>query len=119
MEPKTHGIFDYLTSILLIISPWIFGFANGGLAQWIIVVFGILILGTAIFTRYEFGAVKTIPMRIHLTIDVIIGLVLIPVPWILGFAGEIFWPYVVFGLLISLAGVFTKYIPSEGPTLRT
>jgi hypothetical protein len=32
ISTKTHGVLDYLMGLFLILSPWIFGFANGGAA---------------------------------------------------------------------------------------
>lgn len=76
INSKTHGILDYLTGALLIVAPWLFGFANGGAAQTVPVVIGIAIIAMALFTDYELGAVKTIPLNFHLGTDVAAGLFL-------------------------------------------
>jgi hypothetical protein len=40
-------------------------------------------------TDYEFGLVKTIPMKTHLNIDLISGLLLAVSPWVFGFSDRI------------------------------
>lgn len=114
MSPKTHGLLDYLSGILLIISPWIFDFTAGGALQWIPVISGIIILCLALCTRYEAGLLKLIHLRTHLTLDVVMGLFLLASPWVFGFYSIMFWPHTIFGLWEVILGVFTKSIPSEG-----
>lgn len=40
ISTKTHGILDYLVGIILISSPWLLGFADGGAKMWIPVILG-------------------------------------------------------------------------------
>lgn len=40
MRTKTHGVADYFTSLLLIVSPWLFHFSEGGTETWIPVILG-------------------------------------------------------------------------------
>lgn len=114
ISTKTHGVLDYLSGILLIIAPWILGFATGGPAQWIPVIVGVMIIGLSIFTSYELGAVRMIPMRTHLTIDVLTGIFLAVSPWLFGFAETVFWPHLILGLMEMGAGIFTKVVPEYG-----
>lgn len=112
ISTKTHGILDYIGGIVLIISPWLFGFATGGPAQWIPVILGLMIIGVSIFTRYELGAVRLIPMSTHLMIDIVTGLFLAVSPWLFGFADIVFWPHLLLGLLEAGAGFFTRSTPT-------
>lgn len=111
INTKTHGILDYLMGVVLIISPWLFGFANGGAAQMVPIVIGIVIIGMSIFTHYELGLVKKIPMSMHLTLDVIGGIVLAISPWLFGFSEYVFLPHLIFGLLEVGAGLTTEKSP--------
>lgn len=111
VSTKTHGILDYIVGIVLIIAPWLFGFAEGGAAQWTAIIVGILILAQAMFTNYEVGIVKEMPMSLHLTVDVIIGIFLAVSPWLLGYAHVIWWPHLLVGLVILFFGLFTKTTP--------
>jgi hypothetical protein len=118
IDSKVHGILDYVMGALLIAAPWLLGFANGGAAQWVPVIIGILTIGQSLMTNYELGAAKIIPLSVHLGIDVIAGVFLAISPWLFGFAGLIFWPHLVFGLSEVMAGLMTKqseagYSPQE------
>lgn len=108
---KIHGILDYLMGILLMVSPWIFGFANGGYAQWVPFIIGIMIIGQSLFTNYEVSLIQRISMRMHLNMDVITGLVLAVSPWLFGFADLVYLPHLIFGLLEIGAALTTKQVP--------
>ena len=36
LPTRVHGVIDYLWGVALIATPWLFGFANGGAAQWVV-----------------------------------------------------------------------------------
>jgi hypothetical protein len=40
MHSKAHGVADYFTSLLLIVSPWLFNFSEDGTETWIPVILG-------------------------------------------------------------------------------
>jgi hypothetical protein len=105
---KVHGVLDYLTAVLLIAAPWLFGFADGKIDQWISVIIGLMIFMLSFLTDYELGFIKSIPMRIHLVIDMIVGLVLALSPWLFGFANDVYVPHLVAGGLGFVAGIVTK-----------
>jgi hypothetical protein len=41
--------------------PWLFGFADGGIAQWLPQVLGALTLGMSLVTDYEPSLAKLVP----------------------------------------------------------
>lgn len=104
---KFHAVLDYMAGLLLIIAPWLFGFASIAPAMWVAVIVGAAIIGMSIFTDYEGGLVKVIPMATHLTMDVIAGLILAASPWLFGFADQLYWPHLILGILEVGAGLFT------------
>ena len=72
---RMHGMMDYLIGVLLIASPWIFGFANeSGTAKWTFIIVGAVILLTSLMTNYELGVMHVVPMHMHLWADAIAGL---------------------------------------------
>lgn len=95
---KTHGIIDYIVAVLLIVAPYLFGFANGGAAQWVPMLLGASIIVYSLLTRYELSVAKLIPMPVHLGIDALGGILLIASPWLFGFADLIWWPHVLVGI---------------------
>lgn len=109
---RTHGVLDYITGILLILAPWIFNFDNGGPAQWVPVVVGVIVLFMAFITNYEAGMIKSIPMPFHLTMDVIAGLFLAISPWLFGFSELVYLPHLLVGLFMVFSGLTTQRRPS-------
>jgi hypothetical protein len=73
---RVHGVLDYLTAILLIALPWVLGLGDRGLETWLPVVLGAGVLLYSMLTNYELGLVKTIPMPVHLGLDIAGGAVL-------------------------------------------
>ena len=111
ISTQIHGVLDYLSAVLLIAAPWLFGFEDVTTAKWVAVIAGVLILLMSIFTKYELGMIRSIPMATHLSIDVVTGVVLAASPWIFGFAESVFWPHLLIGLLEIGAGIFTHKMP--------
>lgn len=92
-------------------SPRLFKFDKGGPAEWAPVTVGAGALAVSLFTDYELGAVKRIPMPAHLTGDVLEGIVLAASPWVFGFAKRVYVPHLVFGLFAIGAGLLTEKVP--------
>lgn len=113
---RVHGVLDYASGLLFIASPWLFGFANGEAAQWVPIVAGIAILGLSALTDYEAGLLKRIPMPVHLTMDILTGVLLAASPWLFGFADYVYLPHVLFGILEIGAGLLTQRVPSYAKT---
>ncbi|HVG14645.1 MAG TPA: SPW repeat protein [Chitinophagaceae bacterium] len=108
---KIHGILDYLVGALLIASPWLFDFADGGAKQWIPVVLGASAILYSLMTNYELGASKTISMPTHLMLDLVSGIFLAASPWLFGFADEVYMPHLILGLFEIGASLMTKREP--------
>src|SRR3712207_8270403 len=76
ISTRTHGVLDYVVGALLIVVPYILGFADGTAAQWVPQVLGLVAIGGALMTDYELGVMRVIPMPVHLGIDVASGVLL-------------------------------------------
>lgn len=96
---RVHGFIDYAMGLLLIASPWLFGFATGGIEQWVPVALGLAMIGLSLMTDYELSAARLIPMPVHLGIDIASGLLLAASPWLFGFADQVYWPHLALGLI--------------------
>lgn len=112
LSTKAHGVLDYLVGALLIAAPWLFGFARGGAETWIFVILGAGALMYSLLTNYELGAVKKIPMPMHLILDAMSGILLAASPWLFGFSDYVSTPHVVFGLFEIGASLITQKTPS-------
>jgi len=114
-----HGVMDYVIGILLVASPWIFGFANeSSTAKWTFVIVGVLLLATSLMTNYELGLMHVVPMHMHLWADAIAGIFLALSPWILGYANDTgtngWLPALVIGIVeLGTAGMSDPW-PARG-----
>lgn len=113
---RVHGILDYSMGLILIAAPWILDFADGGAKQWVPIIVGALVIGQSLMTDYELGVVKALPMATHLALDILTGVVLAVSPWVFGFADEIWWPHVLFGVLEIGAALMTQTQPDYDDT---
>ena len=111
VSTRTHGMIDYVAGIVIAASPWIFGFADGGTAQWIPVVIGLVLLASSLMTDYELGAVRVIPMPVHLGLDLLAGLLLAVSPWLFGFSGYVWLPHLILGAFEIMASLITRTTP--------
>ena len=108
---RAHGVIDYLTGVLLIVAPYLLGFADGTAAQWVPQIVGAALIGASLLTDYELGVVRVIPMPVHLGLDVAAGLLLAASPWLFGFADRVLWPHLILGLAEIGAGLTTRTVP--------
>ena len=115
---RVHGYIDYVYGIVLILAPFIFGFANGGAAQWIPIIIGLCALGMALFTDYEVSVKRVIPMSTHIGVDIVAGLFLAVSPWLFGFSDLIWWPHLIFGIAVVGVAAMTSRHPSGARTDR-
>jgi hypothetical protein len=111
LSTRAHGTLDYLMGAVLLIAPYLFGFADGGAAQWVPMALGAGAIVYSLLTQYEFGAIKLIPMPVHLVLDAASGLLLAASPWLFGFSAFVWVPHVVFGLLELGSSLVTRAVP--------
>lgn len=110
---KVHGMLDYSVGVLLLFAPNLFGFADGAVA-WVPRIIGIVVILQSLFTRYELGAVKALPMPMHLMNDYIVGVFLAASPWLFGFyrlEQRMWLPHVIVGAAVLLVTALTRKIP--------
>jgi hypothetical protein len=98
ISSKVHGVLDYVVGIILIIAPWMLGFARNGAETWVPVVLGCITLLYSICTNYELGRFKMLPMRTHLVIDFLSGLLLAASPWLFNFRDQVYLPHLILGI---------------------
>ena len=112
ISTKAHGVLDYMMGLLLIASPWIFGFATGGAEQWLPVILGAGAIVYSLLTNYEMGVAKTISMPTHLMLDLMSGILLAASPWLFGFADSVYLPHLILGIAEIGASLMTQKQPS-------
>ena len=118
LSRQQHGFTDYSYVPLVAIAPYALGFANVTPAKWLCIILPLLILGGSLITRAEWGLLRIMPLKLHLLLDVMVGLVALSSPWLFGFPDQ---PvarntFVVIGIFGICAGLFTR--PEEMPSVR-
>ena len=108
---RIHGILDYLVALIFIVTPWLLGFNGPDTATYILVALGIVAILYSLITNYEWGAVKMLPMPMHLMLDLASGFLLAISPWLFGFSKYIYLPHLLLGILAILVSVMTDPIP--------
>ena len=108
---KTHGVLDYLTGAALLAAPRALGLEGVPSSARALQLAGGGATAYSMLTDYELGAVKLLPMRVHLALDAASGALLASSPWLFGFAryGARYWlPHVLVGAQEILAAATTK-----------
>jgi hypothetical protein len=113
ISTKVHGVLDYLMGIVLIAMPWLLNFYRGGAETSVPVVLGVGVILYSLLTNYEYSISDAIPMRVHLTLDVLSGIFLAISPWLYGFNDQVFLPHLILGAVEVAVGLMTETIPGS------
>ncbi|ACT91788.1 SPW repeat domain-containing protein [Dyadobacter fermentans] len=114
VSTSMHARIDYIAGIFFFASPWIFSFTESVYAAWTVIAIAAVALTMSLFTDYEGGMVRSIPMRIHLMVDLLSGALLAASPWLFGFADQVFVPHLAMGLFEIAAAMLTvNHAPDE------
>lgn len=111
LSSRIHTIIGLVVGAVLIVAPWIFGFADVAAAMWTAIIIGVVILISELTTTSPVSPIKLVPMRIHVWTDVVVGLVLAVSPWIFGFADDdanVWVPHLVVGIVVIGYALITR-----------
>ena len=81
ISTATHGVIDYLTAGALFALPSMLGFSPK--LSTAVRMIGLKKLAIAATTKHEMGIFKLIPMKTHLALDVLTGVALCALPFML------------------------------------
>ncbi|MBA3663852.1 MAG: hypothetical protein H0W61_06545 [Bacteroidetes bacterium] len=111
---KWHGIVDYTLGTLLLVSPWLFGFAGLDVVQDVPMVMGVILIAYTLFSNLNFGLVKIFSVEMHKAADCTFGVFLAASPWLYDFSEYIYAPHLIFGLLqIANSGGLNEKVNSQ------
>jgi hypothetical protein len=84
---KVHNILDYVAGAFLLLCPALFGFYYLDAARYTFWVLGAGLIAYSLLTQYQYSIAKLIPVKAHMVMDVLAGIVLILAPMVLGYRG--------------------------------
>ncbi|WP_200799204.1 SPW repeat domain-containing protein [Tenacibaculum agarivorans] len=100
---RIHAFLDYPVAIALIALPFLFGLGQtNNLALWISVLTGIAAFILTVLTDHHLGIIKIVSYKLHLTVDFIVGLTFVLVPFLLSFKGIDAYYYWINGVTVLL-----------------
>jgi len=107
LSDKMHGILDYGVVLIFALVPTLLGI--GGTASWLCYALAGIHLVMTFFTDMPLGVVKLIPIKLHGTIELIVGLALIVVAWTIEDlqSGQLF--FTLMGAIIFFVWVSSNY----------
>lgn len=118
----THGLLDYIAGILLILAPSLFGFEElDGPPVTVARAFGVIFIVQALFTNYELGIFRIIPVRLHLFDDFVMTIILAASPWIFGFyvrTANVWLPHLIIGCVFFVITCMTRTRTRIAPIQR-
>jgi hypothetical protein len=115
MSANTHAIVEPFMAVVIIASPWIFGFSDVSEAKSVAIAVGVIMLLSGAMTQWRYSVAKIIPLPAHFATDVVLGAFLILSPFIFGFSdegGPTRWAIIV-GVLELGAALGTRWDPDE------
>ena len=85
---SVHAYLDYPVAFALISLPFVLGLGSeNAMALWLSVATGIAAFGLTVLTDHHLGVFRVIPYRIHVAVDLVVGLTFLVAPFLFGFAG--------------------------------
>ena len=103
LSSKAHGILDYLVGISLIAFPIMAGYITNSPEYIILITMGIILLIYSLLTNYEFGLLRVLPYKMHLTLDILSAFFIGASPWIFGFADRVYSAFVIIAICEIIA----------------
>lgn len=83
-----HAWLDYPVALALVVLPFLLGLGDSHpLALAVSPVVGVAALVLTVFTDHHLGVFRVLPYRLHLAVDLAVGLLFLALPFVLGFTG--------------------------------
>lgn len=107
-----HGAIEYLVGALLIAAPFLLAFESNA-AVALSVVAGVLLIAVAASTEGPTSLIDSLPLAVHLLLDLALSAVLIASPFLFGFSDESSPTafFLVLGVLHLLITIGTRFKP--------
>jgi hypothetical protein len=111
LSDKVHGILDYGVVIIFALAPSLLGIA--GISALLCYALAVIHLMMTLLTDMPLGVVKVIPLKLHGAIELVVGLALIVVAWVIPdlASGQLF--FTLMGAIIFFVWVSSNYGDSK------
>lgn len=107
IRPSAHRALDLLTVVGLVVAPFILRLS--GPAAWLAWVLAAVHLLMTLATSFPDRAPGPVPFRLHGLVELLVGIVLPVLPFVVGWTGAARWFYVVAGIVILLVRLGTRF----------
>ncbi len=108
INDSLHGALDYIVAVVLIVTPFLAGFAeHSQAALGLSVAAGVALFVYSLLTDYWSSVRQLIPYKVHLEIDFAVGIAFLIATFLLGFSGLVQTYYLVMGAGVILVVLFT------------
>jgi hypothetical protein len=105
-----HGAAEYVAGVLFIAAPFLFGFDDTA-AVAASVVIGLVLLAFTACSDLPTGLVSSVTPGVHATVDVVLAVLMVALPFLLGFTDEAAptaW-FIALGVLFLLLTIGTRF----------
>ncbi|MBA3245607.1 MAG: SPW repeat protein [Actinobacteria bacterium] len=108
-----HGVIEYAAGALFVAAPFLLGFDSTA-ATAVSIVIGIAILVVAASTDSPTGLSRTIPVKAHVALDLLVAAGLVAAPFLFGFSDETNPTafFIVLGVVHLLLTIATRFLPA-------
>lgn len=113
ISTRVHGFLDYSVGALLGAAPWLLGFDRRKAEGRVPIALGAGAMAYSLFTDYELGVVRALPMPVHLGMDTMSGILLAGSPWLFGFHKRVRAPHLILGLTEIAVAALTRTEPEK------
>lgn len=109
LSQKHHAILDYLTVLFLALSPLVFNMQLTG--EILTYTLALVHLVLTLFTNFELGIFRVIPLYVHGVIEISVALLLIVVSFLFFIHRDntSFYFYLVFGVVLFMVWAISDY----------
>ncbi|MGH7582754.1 MAG: hypothetical protein ACREL5_05970 [Gemmatimonadales bacterium] len=105
--PRVHRLLDFVTIIAFALAPSVLSLS--GFAAVLAYLLACVHLALTALTGFPGGPSHVVPLRLHGYIECLVGLVLLGLPWVLGWSGVARTFYVAAGLVILVVWGLSDY----------
>ena len=110
-----HAYLDYPVALALIVLPFALGLgASDPAALYVSPVVGLAAFALTVLTDHELGLIPVLPYKLHLAVDLAVGILFLALPFALGFAGLDALYYWLNGAAVVTVIALSKPEPAAG-----